>query len=106
VDADHCGGVWGGPKVTRAFGFCEQRCLPWSDGEENQQGCEDGQQSDDEYEHDDQSVLAARVAAYPHVTGSSGVVDAQLVSVRLGQEFLPDLPCSTAKASDLKETEL
>jgi hypothetical protein len=64
VDADHCGGVWGGPKVAWSFGFREHRCLAWSDGEEDQQRGEDGQQGDDEYEHDDQSVQAARVIAY------------------------------------------
>jgi hypothetical protein len=91
VNADHCGGVWGGPKVAWSFGFREHRCLAWSDGEENQQRGEDGQQSDDEYEHDDQSVLAARGVAYPHVMGSAGVVDAHLIPTQLGEHLCGEL---------------
>jgi hypothetical protein len=91
VDADHCGGVWGGPKVAWAFRFREHRCLAWTDGEENQQWRDDGQQGDYEYEHDDQSVLAARVAAYPHVTGSAGVVDAHLIPAQLGEHLCGEL---------------
>jgi len=64
VDADHCGGVWGGPKVAWSFGFREHRCLAWPNSEENQQWGGDGQQGDDEYEHDDQSVNESVVLAY------------------------------------------
>jgi hypothetical protein len=91
VNADHCGGVWGWPKVAWAFGFGEQWCLAWSDGEEDQQRGDCGQQGDDEYEHGDQSVLAARVVAYPRVTGSAGVVDPHLIPAQLGEHLCGEL---------------
>ena len=91
MDANHCGRVWGWPKVARAFGFGEQRCLAWSDGEEEQQRGDYGQQGDDEYEHGDQSVLAALEAAYPRVTGSAGVVDSHLIPAQLGEHLCGEL---------------
>ena len=91
MDTDHCGGIWGWPKVAWAFGFREHRGLAWPKSEEDQQRGDYGQQGDDEYEHDDQSVLAARGVAYPRFTCSACVADPHLIPAQLGEHLCDEL---------------
>ncbi len=73
MDANHCGGVWGGPNVAGAFGSGQHGSVTWSCDEKDQEWSADDKQGGDEYEHVDQTVDAGRVAAYSRVTGLADV---------------------------------